>query len=418
MRSYCLSPRLLSFRRLRVVSIGIALAIVAFGLVPTAAHADYPSWNDVQKAKANEASAAAEASRLDGLLASLQRNVDAATVEAEEHGALLERAEAAFDGKNREAQSLTAQASASQQKADDAQARAGTIAAQLYRTRGRDATATLLLSGNSQDAAGTEKLLSQLGSMAKLTEQSKAAYESASVATRTAQSLAQRASAAASERDKKRNAAQEALSSATDAARAASRALSEQNERAETLAAQIAALRDTTTKTTAEYQAGVEARAAAQADGTTQPSTPPPSGGVSGQGWAVPARGPITDGFGPRVSPGGIGSTWHMGIDIGASCGSPIYAAHSGTVTYAGVLGTYGNFILLNHGGGIETGYAHITNGGIRVTIGQTVSAGQVIALVGQTGAATGCHLHYEVRINGEKIDGVPFMRQRGAALG
>jgi murein DD-endopeptidase MepM/ murein hydrolase activator NlpD len=107
-----------------------------------------------------------------------------------------------------------------------------------------------------------------------------------------------------------------------------------------------------------------------------------------------------------------------MGIDIGASCNAPIYAAHSGTVIYAGPNGTYGNFVLLDNGGGIDTGYAHIRNGGILVGIGQSVGAGQPIARVGTTGASTGCHLHFEVRVNGEKIDGIPFMRARQAPLG
>jgi murein DD-endopeptidase MepM/ murein hydrolase activator NlpD len=107
-----------------------------------------------------------------------------------------------------------------------------------------------------------------------------------------------------------------------------------------------------------------------------------------------------------------------MGIDIGAGCNSPIYAAFGGTVEYAGPLGTYGNFVLINNGNGVETGYAHIRDGGILVGIGQTVSAGQPIARVGTTGASTGCHLHYEVRVGGQKIDGIPFMRDRQAPLG
>ncbi|MFF2773185.1 M23 family metallopeptidase, partial [Streptomyces bacillaris] len=110
--------------------------------------------------------------------------------------------------------------------------------------------------------------------------------------------------------------------------------------------------------------------------------------------------------------------TYHMGIDIGASCNAPIYAAYRGTVVYAGPDGTHGNYVLIDNGGGIQTGYAHIRNGGILVGIGQGVGAGQPIARVGSTGASTGCHLHYEVIVNGQKIDGIPFMRARQAPLG
>ena len=73
---------------------------------------------------------------------------------------------------------------------------------------------------------------------------------------------------------------------------------------------------------------------------------------------------------------------------------------------------------MINHGNGLTTGYAHILNGGIRVGYGQEVSAGQTIAVVGSTGASNGCHLHFEVRTNGNAIDAVPFMRARGASLG
>ena len=116
--------------------------------------------------------------------------------------------------------------------------------------------------------------------------------------------------------------------------------------------------------------------------------------------------------------PGGVGSTYHLGIDIGAACNAPIYAAHEGTVIYAGPNGSYGNFVLLDNGSAVKTGYAHIRNGGILVGIGQHVGAGQPIARVGTTGASTGCHLHYEVRVNDVKIDGIPFMRDRQAPLG
>ena len=143
------------------------------------------------------------------------------------------------------------------------------------------------------------------------------------------------------------------------------------------------------------------------------------TGQLSSQGWISPAVGSITDVFGPRpVKPiAGVGA-FHYGDDIGASCGSPIRAATSGTVESVGPNGTLGNWVLINHGDGIETGYGHIADGQTLVAVGDLVVAGQVIAGVGSTGASTGCHLHFEVHIDGVRVDPMPFMAQRGVSLG
>jgi putative cell wall-binding protein len=133
--------------------------------------------------------------------------------------------------------------------------------------------------------------------------------------------------------------------------------------------------------------------------------------------WAKPAEGRITDVFGPRTpicTPGGCTSSFHRGLDLGTGCGRPIRAASSGGVRTAGVVGTFGNFVRVSHAGGLDTGYAHLQNGGILVQVGDYVRAGQVIGLSGATGAATGCHLHFEVYHNGTQIDPLPFMAARG----
>ena len=140
---------------------------------------------------------------------------------------------------------------------------------------------------------------------------------------------------------------------------------------------------------------------------------------LSAQGWTRPAVGRITGPFGRRTShpvPGA--GDFHRGTDIGSNCEAAIYAAADGVVEAAGPLGTYGNWILIDHGNGIETGYAHIANGETLVSTGEAVVAGQVIAGVGDTGAATGCHLHFEVRVDGTAVDAVPFLEQRGVTLG
>lgn len=111
----------------------------------------------------------------------------------------------------------------------------------------------------------------------------------------------------------------------------------------------------------------------------------------------------------------------HNGTDFGAPQGSPILAAADGIVAFAGRQGGYGNFVIINHslpGGKVSTAYAHIKAGGIRVRTGQRVSAGQRIADVGSTGASTGPHLHFEVRVGGaygRAVNARPWLENNGA---
>ena len=116
-----------------------------------------------------------------------------------------------------------------------------------------------------------------------------------------------------------------------------------------------------------------------------------------------PVNGPIASGFGPRVHPIYGSSRMHTGVDIGASQGTPIKAAGDGVVKMAGWNGGYGNWTLIDHGGGLATGYGHQSR--IAVSVGQHVSQGEVIGYVGSTGASTGPHLHWEVRVNGNPVN-------------
>ncbi|HEY3095991.1 MAG TPA: peptidoglycan DD-metalloendopeptidase family protein [Acidimicrobiia bacterium] len=125
---------------------------------------------------------------------------------------------------------------------------------------------------------------------------------------------------------------------------------------------------------------------------------------VQGNGRFIwPVSGPVTSGFGPRIHPIHGGSRMHTGIDIAASSGTPIKAGDDGVVKMAGSNGGYGNWTLIDHGGGLATGYAHQSS--IGVSVGQRVSRGEVIGRVGSTGASTGPHLHFEVRVNGNAVD-------------
>jgi murein DD-endopeptidase MepM/ murein hydrolase activator NlpD len=135
------------------------------------------------------------------------------------------------------------------------------------------------------------------------------------------------------------------------------------------------------------------------------------------RGWAQPVSGSISSPFGPRPNaPVGGVSGFHKGTDIAAPCGQPVFAAAAGTVVAAGYQGSYGNWILIDHGNGVQTGYAHSSQ--LLVSVGQRVAAGATIALVGTTGSSTGCHVHFETRVNGTQVDPVPFMSTRSITLG
>jgi len=137
-------------------------------------------------------------------------------------------------------------------------------------------------------------------------------------------------------------------------------------------------------------------RGAQQGAGTTG------DGQRSAAGLIWPCEGVVVSGFGMRWG------RMHEGIDIGCAYGTPNRAAASGTVIYAGWLGGYGNLVVVDHGNGLSTAYAHASS--ILVSVGQSVSQGQTVSLVGSTGHSTGPHLHFEVRVNGVAVDPLPYL--------
>ncbi len=139
-------------------------------------------------------------------------------------------------------------------------------------------------------------------------------------------------------------------------------------------------------------------RAAAIAAGQTPPNEPIGSGKFI---W--PAQGPVTSPFGMRWHPILGGYRMHTGIDIGAPYGAPIVASDDGVVLFVGWYGGYGNTVIIDHGGGLSTLYAHCS--AILVSQGLYVARGQAIARVGATGYATGPHLHFEIRVNGVPVN-------------
>jgi murein DD-endopeptidase MepM/ murein hydrolase activator NlpD len=117
-----------------------------------------------------------------------------------------------------------------------------------------------------------------------------------------------------------------------------------------------------------------------------------------------PVMGKLESGVGGRRNPfGGRGYEYHEGQDIDAAYGTPVAVAATGRVVIAGWQRGYGNVVYVDHGNGLSTRYGHLSE--IDVTVGQTVTRGQTIGLVGSTGRSTGPHLHYEVRINNQPVD-------------
>lgn len=120
----------------------------------------------------------------------------------------------------------------------------------------------------------------------------------------------------------------------------------------------------------------------------------------------------FTSGYGSRVSPGGIGSTYHQGNDFAAPTGTPVRALHDGVVTAAGWNGGEGLRVAIDFGNGASAVYAHLSRQ--LVTVGARVSAGQVVAHSGNTGHSTGPHLHLEIHVGGAAIDPMPWLWARG----
>ncbi|GAA3600199.1 hypothetical protein GCM10022198_25760 [Klugiella xanthotipulae] len=439
--------------RRRALRRGLTVALVgslfAAGLNATAAQPAYaldlPTWSDVQAAKKNEAATAAKVTEIEGLIVRLQDEVEATKVEAERTFNIYVEAQQKFQEADVRFTTLTDEAAASKKKAEDAADQAASVASQMYRTSGTDQTLELFL---DQDAAAADGLLSRLSMMTRATERNTALYEDAQVATNNAASLGEQAQVAKDERERLSQEAETAMQAAAAAAQASQEKLAAQEAQQVTLNAQLDALKDKTTETVKGYEERVrieaeqrrkaEAAAAAKraaeeaawrasqgsSAGSGAAASPGGGGGapVVGTGvWYRPSNGRYTSGYGYRNSlcaNYGCSGSFHTGSDIANSCGSSIFAAAAGVVTYAGwANGGYGNMVEISHGGGIKTRYGHIMNGGVYVSLGQSVAAGQVVAGTGTTGMSTGCHVHFETYVNGSHTNPVPFMAARGVNL-
>ena len=139
----------------------------------------------------------------------------------------------------------------------------------------------------------------------------------------------------------------------------------------------------------------------------------------SNVGGSIPSLMPVqsarfTSGFGMRWHPVTGGRHQHKGVDLAGPVGTPVHATGDGVVGRADWFSSYGLFVAIEHGGELETRYGHMSR--LNVAAGQSVHRGDVIGYIGTTGRSTGPHLHYEVRVNGEAVNPIPYM-QGGAEL-
>jgi len=391
--------------RVRTVAVAAVLALGGVLVAPLAAHADdYPTWDDVLAARANEQNKQAEIDNLNALLQQLQANVEATKKDLEAKAKKWQQLDAQYQAKSAETKTLKAQADQAEQVAVESEQRAGEWAASVVRIGGTDPTLSLFTAPDNAD-----EILGAIGVSSRVSAQANALYEQAVQQRNTAQSLTDQAAVMEQELQELDAQAKAAMDEAQKASEAATKAVLEQQQHQAELQAQLDVLTKNREATEADYQIGEQKRLEEQLA-----SIGVDWGQISPSGWIRPTGGFVSAGFGWDDDHYYGQGEFHEGVDLATSCWTPIVAAHSGVVEVAGWYGGFGNAVIIDHGGGLETLYGHQPDGGIQVGVGQWVETGQLIGYVGSTGMSTGCHLHFGVYANGSAIDPTPFMAANG----
>jgi cell wall-associated NlpC family hydrolase len=267
-------------------SVAASVGVVA----PAFADQDYPSWDEVAKAKESEAAKATQIKNLTGLLEGLQTSSAEASRGSQMAAEAYRVAQDDLDAATAREESLNKQSAVAQKAADTSKMRAGLIAAHLAKTGAQDLSLNLFLNGNTAD-----DLLSQLGTASKLSEQSETIYRQAVQDKNTAESLIAQAQAATAERKRLSAESKDKYESATDAARSAQSALDTELAKSAELYEQLALLKDTTAEVEREYQTGLDAAASAaalaraQAAAAAAVNNPAQGGSAPASGGAAPA---------------------------------------------------------------------------------------------------------------------------------
>lgn len=386
----------------------------------------YPTWEEVEAARGNEAAAQAEVTRIENLLVQLAANLEAANQLAQQRAQEAAAAQEAYDLAVAEADLLQQQADAAQATADDSRRAAALFVAQLARSGGvSDMSAELFVNPGSAD-----DWLYRLGALDRAGSNAEIAYAQAQQDANTAQSLQDQATVARDALDALNVIAQEAFVAAQEAQAAAQAALEEQQANEATLRAQLEVLIENRAATEADYNAGQEyyaelerqrlaeiaAAAAAAAEAAAQAGGGSGWVAPSGGAWTVPTYGYISSGFGWRQWPLGAGSDFHDGLDFANGCWQPVYAAAAGVIAWHGIDSAGGIYLTIDHGSGVSTDYWHLPESSY-LPIGTWVAAGQPVAYIGTTGLSTGCHLHFRIRVGGELVNPLTFLRNQGVGI-
>jgi murein DD-endopeptidase MepM/ murein hydrolase activator NlpD len=340
-----------------------------------------------------------ELSAVAGRVRELQAGVDAQRARLSVLEGRLSQARARLETLDRTIEKQTARLERLRGEYRVALARLEQRVRELYMTDGPDVLSFVLGTSSFVDILDNLELLSRIGRqderIAARVKHARDGVAEARKATRLARAEQAQVEAAASAAAAEQRGVVTRLVSSRDALAAAQRAksatLASIEEDQDAMLEEIQALEQQSAQLAAQIRAAQEQ--------ASTPSIVPPSG--SGQlGW--PVSGPVTSGFGMRWG------RMHEGIDIMTSTGTPVRAAAAGTVIYAGWLGGYGNLVVVDHGGGLSTAYAH--NSSFASSVGQSVAAGQVVSYSGSTGHSSGPHVHFEVRVNGSAVDPLGYL--------
>lgn len=399
-------------RRALIAAIALAGIVAAAGpLLPmpaaqAAVDESLPTWDDVQRAKNDEAATAQQITEIETLLEQLAVEVETTRQESKAAIDAYALAEEELLKANARLDELNIRLEESAAEAELAEDEAGSIVGLMYRSGGVDRSTEMFL---ESDASTSDELLERLAIMEKATERSAKIAENATRTANDARSLGDQADTVSQKREQLAEDAAARKEAAAVAAVTAAEREREQASQKATLDAQLAALKDTTAATVEGYEERLrqEEEARRQNGGGGSPGGGSPPVGNSGWGHPLASSYWVTDEFG--------GARNHGGIDLAAPEWTPIYAAAAGTVTACYEFSNYGNTVDITHPDGSMTRYPHQPYGGLTVTCGQWVERGQQIGYVGTTGWSTGPHLHFETwPTTSYRVNPRGFMSDRG----
>ena len=374
--------------RPRPLLIALAALLAVVLAAPVGADSSSSARRQRDEARRKRAAAAAE---LDALQVSdLQLEEALAALDANVQGqqSQVQAAQLAAKAAEDEVVATQVKIDATRQRIGDLRHDLEQRAVEAYMRPADDAISGVLGSRDINEAGRKQALLSQVAtSQLDVIDELAAAAEDLGVLKGEAEAAAERARQATDEAQHRLNELERAKAAKARVAADLDARIAQIRGEAEALGAQDAEL------TALIRRKEAEARQAA-ARSVSSGGSP---GRVSAYGLIWPARGPVTSEYGQRWG------RLHAGIDIGGGTGAPIWAAQAGTVIFSGVQNGYGQTIIIDHGGGLTTLYAHQSR---RIAPdGQRVSRGQTIGLVGSTGHSTGSHLHFETRENGSPVN-------------